>query len=357
MNFDKVKAKSVWILIGLGTLIAILSAIERHWEWLANLCGSFSSGCHEVRDFTFLSLPIAYWGIAFYLLLALINRFAKTWMFWIVMAASGVEFTFLWLMYSLDMPCLFCLLNAVVMLLLLISFVGKRRVWQALAVCLISFLAAGFVLSRENRQVVAAAEAKSENGATAEAVSGNSKGDQTPAKLIDVDIENSPYSGPEDARVTIVEFSDYMCPSCRALHPTSSKIRQHYNDKVKWVFKDFPLRQHRGAERLAEAARCAWEQGKFWEFQDNLFTLEPPNDFSPLPTIAQSLGMDMPQFVECIQSRKYMLEVIKDRQDALNAGINSTPTIIMNGRKLISVRTEEAFKKVIDAELEKAADK
>lgn len=351
MNVEKLKEKSIWILICIGTLVAIIAALESRWEWLANLCGGLSSGCREVRDFTFLTLPIAYWGIAFYLLAALSNRFAKAAMFWIVMAAMGAELTLLWIMYSLKMPCLFCLLNAVVMILLFICLFNKRKIWQTLIVCIISFFVFGFLMTRENRRAVETATA-AVNGSSADPGKAELSEDK-----IDIDIENSPSSGPEDAAVTIVEFSDYMCPSCRELHPIAGKIRQHYQNKVKWVFKDFPLRQHRGADRLAEAARCAWDQDKFWEFQDELFSVATPVDFAILPAIAQALKLDMPRFIECVDSRKYMLEVIKDRQDALNNGINSTPSLFLNGRKMLHSRTEEALKMLIDEELKKNGGK
>lgn len=363
MNFEKVKAKSVWILIGLGILIAILSALERHWQWLADLCGSFSSGCHDVRDFTFLSLPIAYWGIGFYLMLALITRFAKSWTFWLVMAAVGVEITFLWIMYSLDMPCLFCLLNAVVMTLLFLTFINKRRIWQTLIIVVISFFAFNLVLTRENRQVVnAAADAKNNAGVeksndTIKEIHTSEGVGVVSGETIDIDIDTNPSSGPKDAAITIVEFSDYLCPSCRRLHPVASEMRKLYKDKVRWVFKDFPLRQHRGADKLAEAARCAWDQEKFWDFQDELFMSDPSAGDSILPAIAQSLGLDLQQFSECVESRKYMLEVMKDRQDALNSGISSTPTLLINGRKMSKIRTEEQFKEVIEAESKRLGQK
>lgn len=357
MNIEKVKTKSIWILIGLGVLFAVISALERHWQWLADLCGSFSSGCHDVRDFTFLGLPIAYWGIAFYLLLAAINRFAKSWIFWMVMAAMGFEVTFLWVMYSLDMPCLFCLLNAVVMTLLFLIFVNKRQIWQTAVIVVISFVASNFILNKENSQVVnAAANDQKSNGAVEEIHTSDGAG-SIAGQIIDMDTENNPFSGPADAAITIVEFSDYLCPSCRRFHPVGSKIRREYQDKVRWVFKDFPLRQHKGAERLSEAARCAWEQDKFWEFQDELFSADPSVVFSILPNVAQSLGLDMPQFVECVESRKYMLDIIKDRQDALNGGVNSTPTLLLNGRKLSNVRSEAQFKEVIEAELKRLDQK
>jgi len=343
MNLEKIKANSVWILISMGILIALASALENHWTWLANLCGEVTSGCREASDFTLLSLPIAYWGIVFYLLLALLNRFARKLVFWAVMAAVGVEITFLWLMYSLKMPCLFCLINGAVMLLLFILLFRKKLIIQttALALAAVCFFAFHFLLIKENRDLVAAA-ALSESNQSAEG---------TQDKLLDINIENSPFIGPSDSKVLIIEFSDYMCPACRKFHPISMKLKKEYKDRVKWVFKDFPLRQHKGADRLAEMARCANDQGKFWEFQEALFNVPLPFNFDVLPQIAVNLGLDIQQFAECVENRKYLFEVIQDRQDALNAGINSTPSVVLNGRKLKDFKDEETFRKIIDEAL------
>jgi len=370
MKFEKLKEKSVWILVIVGFLIAIISALESHWNWLANLCGSFSSGCRDVRNFSFLTFPLAYWGIVFYLILGLIYRFFKAWMFWIVMAAMGIEITFLWIMYSLEIPCLFCLLNALVIILLVICFFNKQMIWQSTTICLIGFLSSNYALTKENQQVVTATKSQKENILKKHQEFKPSKikkektaiTQKTPLKdiatkssdrIMDIDIKNSPTLGPEDAMVTIIEFSDYMCPACKNLHTTTSKIREEYQGRVKWVYKDFPLRQHKGAERLAEAARCAWEQNKFWRFQDELFNTEPSLVFSLLPTIAQTLEMNFPQFTKCVDSRKYMFDVVKDRQDALNANISSTPTLLINGHKLSPIKSEEDLKMRIEEELNK----
>jgi protein-disulfide isomerase len=252
------------------------------------------------------------------------------------------------------------------MLFLFILLLDRKMIWQTLAVCSISFLAFNFILTQENRQVVqAAGEPKSvqdqnnsnhdsaSNKAALPAASDQKKAvaDKNSSPKLDFSIENSPSYGPSEADVVIVEFSDYMCPACRSLHPTTRLMREFFKDKVKWVFKDFPLQQHEGADQLAEAARCAWEQNKFWEFQDELFNLDQPVDFSLIPAIAQELGLDMPQFIECVESRKYMFEVIQDKQEALQNNINSTPSVFLNGHKIEKVRTREEFKQIIEKEL------
>ena len=92
------------------------------------------------------------------------------------------------------------------------------------------------------------------------------------ALLTRVDITGSPSIGPADAPVLVVEFSDYQCPACRQAHETVLKVREAYADRVKWVFKDFPLRKHKDARIAAEAAHCAAEQGKFWDYQNALYS-------------------------------------------------------------------------------------
>ena len=366
MNLKPFKEKSIWALITAGILIAILSALESHWEWLAAMCGRFSSGCIEVREFTLFTYPIAYWGIAFYLFIAVINITAKQARFWVVTGAMGIELTFLWIIYSMQMPCLFCLLNAVVVFCLFILVFNQKLWWQAIAVCSISFIVSNFVLTKENRQIVAASKpqtaltqdqksrkpkpsSKPDNGTGTQTVDLEKAIDD---RIIEFNIEKSPTFGPQNATVVMVEFSDYMCPACRRFHQNVSELKTLFQDRVKWVFKDFPLRQHKGAERLAEAARCAWEQNKFWEFQDELFTLPQPVDFNIIPTLAEALGLEMSQFLECVDTRKYMFEVIQDKQEALESGINSTPSVFINGRKLIDVKSKDELKQIITAVLE-----
>jgi hypothetical protein len=93
-----------------------------------------------------------------------------------------------------------------------------------------------------------------------------------PLPITSVSEGDSPAIGPADAAVTIVEYSDYQCPSCRKAHEITTKIKKQYEGRIRWVFKDFPLDRHKNAKFMAEAGRCAGEQGKFWEYQDKLFT-------------------------------------------------------------------------------------
>lgn len=169
----------------------------------------------------------------------------------------------------------------------------------------------------------------------------------------DIPIRNSPSMGPDDARVTIVEFSDYLCPSCRRAHERTQKIKDQYKGKIRWIFKDYPLRQHRNAREMAAAARCAGEQGKFWDYQDLLFASPRgmPIDRVILIKYADELGLDLNRFTQSLDSKKYMAAIEADIKDAKKAGVSATPTFIINGRMHVGSPSSEVFQRMIDGAL------
>jgi protein-disulfide isomerase len=174
-----------------------------------------------------------------------------------------------------------------------------------------------------------------------------------PLPFTRVSVEGSPASGPDNAAVTIVEFSDYLCPVCRKAHQTSRKIKEIYAGKIKWVFKDFPLDIHAGAKKLAEAARCAGEQGKFWEYQDRLFASEGKPNLESLHLYAEQLGIDSQKFRTCLEDGQYIEKISEDIQQAKRSGIHATPTFIINGKLKPGSLALEDFKRLIDEELKK----
>ncbi|NLJ27071.1 MAG: DsbA family protein [Deltaproteobacteria bacterium] len=163
--------------------------------------------------------------------------------------------------------------------------------------------------------------------------------------------------GPADAPVTIVEFSDYECPVCRKTHVLTKEIKEMYKGKIRWVFKDFPLRQHQWASLAAEAARCAGEQGKFWEYQDRLYSSDKELTVEQLSFIAKDLGMKPEPFAACLSNGKYRNEVEKDRQEGKVNGVSTTPTYVINGKFVPGAPTLEQFKEMIEAELAKTKPK
>jgi protein-disulfide isomerase len=144
---------------------------------------------------------------------------------------------------------------------------------------------------------------------------------------------DGPFKGAPDARVTVVEFSDYQCPFCgRHARETLPKIDETYikTGKVKYVFRDFPLeRIHPDAVKAAEAAHCAGESGKYWEMHDRLFGDQKAMAVKDLVLHAQALGADGPAFEQCLDNAKYATQVRQAFNDGRRAGVRATPTFFI----------------------------
>ena len=153
--------------------------------------------------------------------------------------------------------------------------------------------------------------------------------------------------------MTIVEFSDYECPACRATHEVVKQVRAAYGDKVQWIYKEYPLKRHKDAFKAAEASHCAEDQGKFWEYQERLFTAP---DLSPdnLVSIAVQLGMSQEKFRQCLQDSRYKPLVEKNVRDAVQAGLDRTPSFMINGAVYAGSPSLDIFRSMIDEELRKA---
>ncbi|HTP02525.1 MAG TPA: DsbA family protein [Anaerolineales bacterium] len=161
-----------------------------------------------------------------------------------------------------------------------------------------------------------------------------------------------PSLGPANAPITLVEFADFQCPFCREWEQQTYKpLLAAYPGKIRIVYRDFPLTSiHPNAMPAAEAAQCANEQGKFWDFHDKLFASENLSD-DVYKQYAQELGLDMNKFNECASTHKYAKNIQADSDFATNLGINSTPTFFINGLALIGAQPLNAFTSVIDKEL------
>jgi protein-disulfide isomerase len=176
---------------------------------------------------------------------------------------------------------------------------------------------------------------------------------EPPRHSVDV-LATDPSRGAATPVVTIVEFSDYQCPFCGRVTPTMAKIMETYGAKVKRVFKDFPLPNHLQAPKAAEAAHCAGDQGKYWEFHDRLFRDQSALQIPQLKESAQALGLDRAVFDRCLDSGKYEARVREGVSQGEKLGVNSTPSLFINGRPLIGAQPYEQFKQVIDEELARA---
>ncbi len=145
-----------------------------------------------------------------------------------------------------------------------------------------------------------------------------------------VEVANAPRLGSEKAPVQIVEFADYECPYCQKVSGDLNRIREQFGDQVSVVYKDFPLPMHPLAARAAEAARCAGEQGEFWQFHDALFQnkkLQIPD----LKQEARDLKLDGARFDQCLDSGEQIATVKKDAQEGQRLGLLGTPSFFVNG--------------------------
>jgi protein-disulfide isomerase len=158
--------------------------------------------------------------------------------------------------------------------------------------------------------------------------------------------------GPQDAPVIIVEFSDFQCPFCKTVNPTLGQLLEKYAGKVRLVFRDYPLAQlHPGAPMAHEAARCAGEQGRFWDYHDMLFDRSPRHSPGELKQYAQELKLDTAAFGRCLDSGKYEAEIARDVQEGGALGVTATPSFFINGRYLEGARPLAAFQRIIEREL------
>ena len=175
-----------------------------------------------------------------------------------------------------------------------------------------------------------------------------------PAGKVQVSVDDDAVKGDSDAKVTIVEFSDYECPFCgRFYSDTLPQIRAQYVDtgKVKMVFRDFPLSFHPNAQKAAEAAECAGEQGKYWEMHDKLFDNQQALDVASLKSYAQQVGLKTADFNKCLDDGKMASEVSKDSSEGASYGVQGTPAFFINGKLVSGAQPFAAFKAAIDAEL------
>lgn len=171
-----------------------------------------------------------------------------------------------------------------------------------------------------------------------------------------VEIGNAPRRGRVDAPVTIVEFSDYQCPYCKRVTPTIREILARYGDRVSFVFKDLPLAIHPQAQKAAEAARCAGDQGRYWDYHDALFATPALQD-GVYGDLARSLKLDVAQFETCLASGRHRAAVQADARQAQELGITGTPGFLINGILLSGAQPLEAFTRIIDSELARAAQR
>jgi protein-disulfide isomerase len=173
-----------------------------------------------------------------------------------------------------------------------------------------------------------------------------------PVFRAEISVAGEPFKGAEKAPLTVVKFEDFQCPFCKQVQPTFNELLSRYNGKVRLVHKDLPLESiHPQARQAAEAARCAYEQGKFWEYHDKLYATSPKASGDDLKSYAKEVGLNVNSFDRCFASGKYKAVVQQDLNEGVQLGLTGTPTIFINGREISGNQPLEAFEAIIEEEL------
>jgi protein-disulfide isomerase len=173
-----------------------------------------------------------------------------------------------------------------------------------------------------------------------------------PPELPRVQVEaKGPSRGPNNAPVTIVEFSDFQCPYCGREYPVIERLMKEYDGKLRLVFRHFPLEFHENAEKAAEAGACAQDQGKFWELHDKMFTNQNKLAVDDLKGYAKSVGVDAGKFDKCLDSGEKKPLVDEDQKAGTAAGVNGTPAFFINGVFVNGAQPYEEIKQTVDREL------
>ncbi len=166
-------------------------------------------------------------------------------------------------------------------------------------------------------------------------------------------VEDDPALGSPEALVTIVEFSDFECVFCAEFAINTKPVLDKYieNETVRFVFKDFPLSIHPKAPQLAQAAGCAQEQGKFWEYHDLLYENMQEHELNHLSEYANRTGLNMTAFDTCFRNNIRSSEVQNDMMQGQELGVRGTPTFFFNGRRVVGALSPQELITEIEKEL------
>ena len=173
--------------------------------------------------------------------------------------------------------------------------------------------------------------------------------------VFDVNTKDAPFKGGADAKVTVIEYSDFQCPFCSKAALTVAEIEKKYGNKVKVAFKNYPLPFHSQARLAAEAALCANEQSSklFWKMHDANFADQTKLDKENLLISAKKIGAKEAEFKACLETTKFKATIDADMAEGQKLGIKSTPTFFINGKLVSGAQPIEVFSEVIDEELAK----
>lgn len=164
--------------------------------------------------------------------------------------------------------------------------------------------------------------------------------------------ENSPYLGSPNAPTTVVVFGDFRCPNTKNAMPILKQLAGKYSNKVRFVFRNFPAESiHPGANKLSQIGTCAYEQGKYWNVSDYLFSKQDSLPVYLLPTdiadLADTTGLDLDKLNTCMNASATVIKVNRDYADGFKFGVGGTPTFFINGKKVEGVVPFDAWEKFV----------
>jgi len=170
---------------------------------------------------------------------------------------------------------------------------------------------------------------------------------------VEINISGAPFRGPENAKVTVVEFSDFECPFCAKFKDTIDQLNKEYPSEVKHVFRNNPLPFHKSARPAAKAGICSHKQGKFWAMRDQLFSNQKSMDDASIQKYAETVGLKMDAFNACMKDPQLDKQIDDDIAYAQSVGARGTPTSFINGTLFSGAQPYPALKQVVDQKLGK----
>lgn len=173
-----------------------------------------------------------------------------------------------------------------------------------------------------------------------------------PAREYKIELGDAPVRGPSNAKITIVEWSDFQCPFCNRVGPTLAQIEKEYGDSVQIVFKHLPLEIHPEARAAHAASEAAHRQGKFWAMHDRIFANQRDLRVETLEGYAKEIGLDMGRYRKDVESADVRKAIDADLAQAQKLGVTGTPSFFINGRNLSGAQPFPNFKRMIDEALE-----
>jgi len=211
-----------------------------------------------------------------------------------------------------------------------------------------------FSVESAAREVAGLKEVLARGAAPAAPTAAAQPGRPDPNRRYSINTQGAPTRGNADAKLAIVEFSDFQCPFCRRVTPTMGQIEREYGDKVRIVFKHFPLEMHPKAPAAHAAAEAAHQQGKFWEMHDLIFANQESMSPEKYVEYAKQLNLDIPRFQRDVASAQIKARIDSDSEEGSKLGVSGTPAFFINGRFLSGAQPFTAFKELIDQELGKS---